>query len=96
MGAAGLPAQTVFAATSRVTTAPAPTTQLSPMETPGRMMAFLPTKTLFPRVTGFVSGRSKPKREKSWVRMTAPRDRQQLSPIRISRGAMLSRFASGV
>jgi hypothetical protein len=43
---AGTPATTVLASTSLVTTAPAPTTALSPICTPGRILAPAPIQTL--------------------------------------------------
>lgn len=49
---AGLPATTTFDGTSLTTTAPAPITTLSPIVTPGQMIAFPPIQTLFPILTG--------------------------------------------
>ena len=49
---AGTPAATVSAGMSRVTTAPAPITELSPIVTPCRMVALEPTHTFFPRTIG--------------------------------------------
>jgi hypothetical protein len=49
---AGLPATAAPSGTSRVTTLPAPTMALSPMRTPGRMIAPPPIQTLQPMLTG--------------------------------------------
>ncbi len=49
---AGTPATTVFSGTSLVTTAPAATTELSPIVTPGSIVAFDPIHTLLPIITG--------------------------------------------
>ena len=49
---AGLPATTVLGATSRATTAPAPTTAFSPTVTPARMIAFAPIQQPFLSTTG--------------------------------------------
>ena len=43
---AGTPATTVLAGTSFVTTAPAATTEFSPIVTPGKIVAFAPIHTL--------------------------------------------------
>ena len=43
---AGLPATTTFGGTLFVTTAPAATTEFSPMVTPFKMIAFMPIQTL--------------------------------------------------
>jgi hypothetical protein len=51
-GRAGLPVTVWPAATSRVTTLPAPITASSPIETPGRMMAPPPIQTSRPIRTG--------------------------------------------
>src|ERR1700736_1244266 len=51
---AGFPATIVFGAILFVTTAPAATTELSPMTTPFRMTAFIPIQTLSPIFTGAV------------------------------------------
>ena len=51
---AGFPATTTFAGTLLVTTAPAATTEFSPMVTPLRMMAFMPIQTLSEMMTGAV------------------------------------------
>ena len=46
---AGTPATITLGGTSLVTTAPAATMELSPMVTPGRMVAWEPIHTLFPK-----------------------------------------------
>src|SRR4030081_1753023 len=51
---AGLPATMQFAGTLFVTTAPAATTEFSPMVTPFKMMAFIPIQTLSEMMTGMV------------------------------------------
>src|SRR5206468_9303019 len=51
---AGFPATIVFGAIDFVTTAPAATTELSPMVTPFRITAFIPIQTLSPIFTGAV------------------------------------------
>src|SRR4051812_44427591 len=51
---AGLPATTTFGGTLLVTTAPAATTEFSPMVTPLRMTAFMPIQTLSEMMTGAV------------------------------------------
>ena len=48
----GIPATTMFAGTSFVTTAPTATTELFPMVTPGSMVALDPIYTFSPIVTG--------------------------------------------
>ena len=50
---AGFPAAKLFAGTSRVTTLPAPITQLSPIVTPGRIVVFAQIQQFFPTCTGF-------------------------------------------
>src|SRR5205085_2101283 len=52
--AAGLPATTTFGSTVFVTTAPAATTEFSPMVTPFKMTAFIPIQTLSQIFTGAV------------------------------------------
>src|SRR5205085_9024209 len=52
---AGFPATTVFAGTLFTTTAPAATTEFSPIVTPLRMIAFIPIQTLSAIFTGRVS-----------------------------------------
>ena len=52
MALAGTPPTSVLGGTSLVTTDPAATTALSPIETPGRMLQQRPIQTLFPIVTG--------------------------------------------
>lgn len=49
---AGLPANTRLSPNDLVTTLPAPTTTLSPKETPGRMVTPPPNQTLSPIVIG--------------------------------------------
>src|SRR5207249_2678563 len=51
---AGLPATTTFGSTDLVTTAPAATTEFSPMVTPFRITAFMPIQTLSAILTGAV------------------------------------------
>lgn len=51
---AGLPATSTPDGTSFVTTEPAAITLISPTFTPGRMIAFAPTQTLSPILTGAV------------------------------------------
>src|SRR5438105_14849858 len=51
---AGFPATTTFAGTVLVTTAPAATTELSPIVTPFKTTAFMPIQTLSPIFTGAV------------------------------------------
>src|SRR5699024_2521860 len=53
---AGTPATTVFSGTSFVTTAPAATTALSQIVTPGNIVALDPIHTLSPLLTGKVYG----------------------------------------
>ncbi|EAL16961.1 hypothetical protein protein [Bacillus cereus G9241] len=50
---AGLPPTTTLLGTSFVTTAPEAITALSPIETPGLIIAPPPTQTLLPIFTGF-------------------------------------------
>ena len=50
---AGTPAAKEFGGISRVTTAPAPMTQPSPIVTPGQTVTFAPNQQLFPMWTGF-------------------------------------------
>lgn len=52
---AGIPATTVLADTSLVTTAPAATTAFSPTVTPGKMVALAPIQAFFLISTGFSS-----------------------------------------
>src|SRR6476619_4076380 len=52
--AAGFPATTVFGSTFFVTTAPAATTEFSPMVTPFKITAFIPIQTLSEILTGAV------------------------------------------
>ena len=52
---AGEPATMTFASTSRVTTLPAATMELSPMVTPGRTMTPAPSHTLFPMWMGLLN-----------------------------------------
>ena len=52
MGRAGTPATTVNGATSRVTTAPAPTTAPRPTRTPGSTTALVPSQTSSSITTG--------------------------------------------
>lgn len=52
MTRAGTPPTIVFSGTSFVTTAPAPTTALSPMVTPCRMVELEPTQTFLPNTMG--------------------------------------------
>ena len=49
---AGFPPTTTLAGTSFTTTAPAATTELSPIVTPGAITQLPPSHTLFPIVTG--------------------------------------------
>src|SRR5690242_13158974 len=51
---AGFPATMVFAGTLLVTTAPAATTEFSPIVTPFKITAFIPIQTLSPIFTGAV------------------------------------------
>ena len=51
---AGFPATTAFGGTLLVTTAPAATTEFSPMTTAFKMVAFMPIQTLSPIFTGAV------------------------------------------
>ena len=51
----GLPTATLLAGMSRVTTLPAPMTQLSPMVTPGKTVQLPPNQTLLPTVIGFAN-----------------------------------------
>src|ERR1700735_323798 len=51
---AGFPATTTFSGTLLVTTAPAATTEFSPMVTPLRMTAFMAIHTLSRMITGAV------------------------------------------
>jgi hypothetical protein len=48
---AGTPAAIESGGKSLVTTLPAPTTELSPIDMPGRMVELAPTHTLLPKVT---------------------------------------------
>ena len=52
MGWQGTPAAKWLAGMSRVTTLPAPMTQLSPMVTPGQTVTFAPNQQLLPILTG--------------------------------------------
>src|SRR5271155_2948968 len=52
MTRAGLPTATTLAGRSRTTIAPAPTTVLSPMVTPGQTITPPPSQTLLPIVIG--------------------------------------------
>ena len=49
---AGTPATMTFSGTSRVTTAPAATIELSPIDTPCKIVALDPTHTFFPSRMG--------------------------------------------
>src|SRR5438045_7423488 len=71
---AGFPATTTFAGTLFVTTAPAATTEFSPMVTPLRMIAFIPIQTLSEMMTGMVrsfgrGGRSLKNGARAWASM---------------------------
>lgn len=52
---AGLPTATTFAGSSRLTTAPAPTTVFSPIVTPAETIAPLPSHPLSPIVIDFAA-----------------------------------------
>ena len=55
MKLAGTPATIANGATSRVTTAPAPTIAPRPTVTPGRIVAFVPMSAHAPMRTGLIS-----------------------------------------
>src|SRR5919109_703139 len=52
IGLAGFPTATVYGSRSLTTTLPAPTTQLSPIFTPGRITTPIPIQTFLPTSTG--------------------------------------------